>query len=328
MNKIERSRRLLKAAFAVMLAEKKLLLFPLIATGLALVAALFFLAPIAFYPTGQPVLSAAHWQSLGNVFLHEVNPAHSGSGRLPISFGQGRLAASFSEHPWLGALLALAYFTSMFLATFSNVAFYHEIMQALNGGRVSLRRGYRFAASRWQAILLWSVFAGLVGYLIQQIEQRVGFLGRIIMGFVGMAWSAACVFVIPVLVRDTGTTNPVRLLRNSAGTLRRTWGELVIGFVGLQLAFGVFFMMAIVLAMLTVIAGAVILGASLGSHAGIFPEVICVVGVFALMVPLSWLSSVINSVYRCALYIYATEGVVPGAFDKELLDSAWKVKSR
>jgi len=34
----------------------------------------------------------------------------------------------------------------------------------------------------------------------------------------------------------------------------------------------------------------------------------------------------VNPVYRCALYIYATEGVVPGKFDKELLDSAWKVK--
>jgi hypothetical protein len=47
---------------------------------------------------------------------------------------------------------------------------------------------------------------------------------------------------------------------------------------------------------------------------------------FLMIFPLSWIVNVVNSVYRCALYIYATEGVVPGTFDKELLDSAWKVK--
>jgi hypothetical protein len=49
-------------------------------------------------------------------------------------------------------------------------------------------------------------------------------------------------------------------------------------------------------------------------------------GMMAVVAPLSWISGVANPVYRCALYIYATEGVVPGTFDKELLDSAWKVK--
>jgi len=50
------------------------------------------------------------------------------------------------------------------------------------------------------------------------------------------------------------------------------------------------------------------------------------VGLFGMGMVLSWLSSVVNPVYRCALYIYATEGVIPETFDRELLDSAWKVK--
>jgi hypothetical protein len=47
---------------------------------------------------------------------------------------------------------------------------------------------------------------------------------------------------------------------------------------------------------------------------------------FLTILPLSWIKNVVDSVYRCALFIYATEGVIPGPFDKELLDSAWKVK--
>jgi hypothetical protein len=60
-------------------------------------------------------------------------------------------------------------------------------------------------------------------------------------------------------------------------------------------------------------------------------EIFMIIGVLPLIgflfaISLSWMSNLVNSVYRCALYIYATEGVVPGTFDKELLDSAWKVK--
>ena len=43
MNKTERSIHLLKTAFAILFREKKLLLFPLIATGITLVVALFSL---------------------------------------------------------------------------------------------------------------------------------------------------------------------------------------------------------------------------------------------------------------------------------------------
>jgi hypothetical protein len=53
-------------------------------------------------------------------------------------------------------------------------------------------------------------------------------------------------------------------------------------------------------------------------------------GIFILAVLvatlLSYLAGLLNNIYRCALFIYATEGVIPGTFDKDLLDSAWKVK--
>ena len=323
MNKIKRSGKLLRAAFAVLLREKKLLLFPLIATVLAMVAALFFLAPIVLYPTGHSYFSAAHWSALAAKLSQAFQPFQPVHG-APVMITKTTAIMFFSNNWWAAPLFAVAYFVSMFLATFSNVAFYHEIMQALNGQKVGLRRGFRFALARWRAILLWSLFAGLVGYIINAIEERVGLLGKVITGFLGMAWSVACVFIIPTLVRDTETTSPFRLLRNSVGTLRRSWGELVIGFVGLEFA-GAILMLALVLAMF---------GAGIGAfYVGLYFHLktlwlvfVAIGGLFAVVMSLSWISSVVNPVYRCALYIYATEGVVPGTFDKELLDSAWKVK--
>ena len=144
-------------------------------------------------------------------------------------------------------------------------------------------------------------------------------------GLIGFVWSVACIFIIPTLVRDTETSNPFTHLRHSVGTLKRTWGELIIGFAGLELAFSAVFMTGLLLLILVV--GAV--GFGLGFQWHLHYMMIFLMGFGAMMLiilPLSWISSVVNPVYRCALYIYATEGVVPGTFDKELLDFAWKVK--
>ncbi len=324
MNKIKRSGRLLKASFAVLFREKKLLLFPAIATGLAAVVALFFIVPILLYPTGHSFFSAAHWSALADLAAPGLQPGHH-SPSQPVLVGSTGVMALFSGHWWVAPIFAAAYFVSMFLATFCNVAFYHEIMQALNGNAVSIRRGFRFAQSRWQAVLLWSLFAGLIGYLINAIEQRVGFLGKIIASFIGFAWSVACIFIIPTLVREEQTMNPVKLLRHSAGTLKRTWGELVIGFAGLELAFGLGALLLLVAALLT---GGVVTSLACWcfhwSQWWILPVVI--VEWFSLAAVLGLIGSVVNPVYRCALYVYATEGVIPDTFDQELLDSAWKVK--
>jgi uncharacterized membrane protein YeaQ/YmgE (transglycosylase-associated protein family) len=319
MNKIRRSEKLLKAAFAVLFREKKLLLFPLVATGLALVIALFFFAPVAFYPTGHPFFSTAHWSAVGGRISQSFSSASQHSAEHPVltDFANGLTGGSHVvfQHWWITVLFAFFYFTSMFLGTLCNVAFYHEIMQAINGSPVSLRRGFQFAATRWRAVLMWSLFAGLVGYIIRAIEQRVGIFGKLIAGLIGFTWSVASIFIIPTLVRDTETTNPLQLLRHSAGTLKRTWGELVIGFVSME-AILIFYTMPFMLAIFFI--------SGFTHHAASPMFIFCVI--FLMVFPLSWICQVVNSVYRCALYIYATEGVVPGLFDKELLDSAWKVK--
>jgi hypothetical protein len=317
MNKIKRSFHLLKTSFAILLREKKLLLFPFINSGVALAVALFFIGPVVLYPTGHPYSSAAHWSAVGERLSHAFSPHDSTHQPTSIGVAAGFVGSRhlIFQHGWFALFFAVIYFLSMFLGTFCNVAFYHEIMQALNGQAVSIRRGFQHAMMRWRAILLWSLFAGLVGYLIRAIEQRVGFLGRIIAGLVGFAWSVACIFIIPTLVRDTETENPVKLLRHSAGTLKRTWGELVVGFIGMDAA--LFF----------IILPVIFLAGMIGSvFHHIWMPLFVFAAMFLLMLPLSWIKNVVNAVYRCALFIYATEGVIPEPFDKELLDSAWKVK--
>ena len=139
----------------------------MIAAILAAAVALFFMTPILFYPTGHSVFSAEHWSAL---FARAGSWLNVAPGQHSHVQYQG--TSMLAGHPVVAAFFVVAYFVSMFLATFSNVAFYHEIMRALNGDAVSIRRGYRFAAARWRAVLLWSLFAGLVGYLIQAVQER------------------------------------------------------------------------------------------------------------------------------------------------------------
>src|SRR2546430_5906287 len=85
---------------------------------------------------------------------------------------------------------------------------------------VSIRRGLKFACTRWKAVLMWTLFAGLVGLIIQTIEQRLEIVGRLLARFIGLAWSIASVFVIPIIVREEQDANPLNMLKRSAGILK------------------------------------------------------------------------------------------------------------
>src|SRR5665213_353435 len=115
----KQSWQLLKASVNVMLRNRKLLWFVVLDGLLSTLMMLFFLAPVVLHPTGYNLDQKEHWLALKKNFLPLV------------------------EHPSarVSLYLFVIYFGSMFLTTFFNVAFYSEIIAALNGRGVSLRRG-------------------------------------------------------------------------------------------------------------------------------------------------------------------------------------------
>ena len=44
---------------------------------------------------------------------------------------------------------------------------------------MSIPRGLKFAGTKLKAILMWTLFAGLVGLIIKTLEQKLDFVGRI-----------------------------------------------------------------------------------------------------------------------------------------------------
>lgn len=194
-------------------------------------------------------------------------------------------------------------------------------MEGLNGNPVSVSAGLRFAWSRIESILMWSLFAASVGMVLRALSERFGPVGRWVLRLVGATWTVAAVFVTPVLVRDH-STNPVELLRNSASTLRKTWGEALIGFTANTIS-GVVVLIALGAINLGVLAAVTWLRSPVG-YVVLMPLTL-VLSVVTL-ITFAFLSTMAMHVYRCALYVYASEGVIPDPFTPELMDAPWKIR--
>jgi hypothetical protein len=313
MNFIDRFKngwRLFLNSLDVMQRNKSLLLFPLATAALTLVMAVLFLTPIALQPTGHSYSEKAHWSTVGER-LFVVGPP------TQYDLARGR-KQSVSVTPQAYAYGVLFYFLSMFLATFFNVAFVHEIFNALNGEPVTVSDGLRFAGTKVKPILMWTLFAGVVGLLIRSLEQKFGFFGRWVVRLVGLAWSVASVFVIPVLVMEEHPDNPIGVVRQSAGVISKTWGEALAGYAGLQFG-GIVIGFGSIAVAIAAFAGGMYL-----ENMGL---TFAVLGAwFVFICAFSYAMSVAGQIYLCVLYRYASAGIVPQGYTPEMLTMAWRPK--
>ena len=311
MGKFKTSWNLFRCSLSVINKNKKLLLFPVIGFIFIVIIGLFFLSPVLVWDSGHSITELSHWQTLGQ-HIHEMVGNKKVTGGMVIK----QLFGNY----WY-AWFVLFYLISMFSTTFLNVAFYNEIINGLNGKRVSLLRGINVALSKIKLIIIWSLFAGAIGLIIRNLEERLGFVGKLIMGLIGIAWSVASIFVIPVIIREEKSSNPLKLLKTSAQMLKRTWGETVIGYAGISVFSLLIFLISLPLLFLACI---IFIGMNI-SNAGVI--IVMLIFLYTIcMLMLAYLSTIANHVYRGALYLYATEGVIPGSFDEDMMNKAWKVK--
>src|SRR4051812_45140702 len=198
--RFSRSWELVKVSGAVLKEDKELLVFPLISS----IAMLAVVAAFAI-----PMLTTGAIDGLSR---------HGGK------LSTAHYAVAF-----------LFYVVQYFVAFFFNAALVGAAMIRLDGGTPTVSDGLRLARSKSWNILGYALIAATVGIVLRAIEERVGFIGRIVVGLIGIGWSLATFLVVPVLVaRDVG---PTEAIRDSASLLKKAWGENIIGQGGLGLAF-------------------------------------------------------------------------------------------
>ncbi|HLU12788.1 MAG TPA: DUF6159 family protein, partial [Arenimonas sp.] len=220
-DRISRSWSLVKASAAVLRADKELLWFPVISAIATTLVAATFLLPL---------------------------------------FGLGLLEGR-EPGPVLYLFGFLFYLCQYFVIFFFNTALVGAAMIRLEGGDPTVSDGLRIARERVGAILGYAAIAATVGLILRALEERAGFLGRIVVGIIGLAWTLATFLVVPVLVSQN--VGPIEALKESVSLLKRSWGENLAGNVGIGLAFGLITAVVAIVSIALVIASARIGGAPL-----------------------------------------------------------------
>ena len=207
----------------------------------------------------------------------------------------------------------LFYFCQYTVIIFFNCALVGAAMIRLDGGDPTLADGLAAARARLGAIFGYAAIAATVGVLLQALKGKDNnVLVRLLGSGLGMAWTLATFLVVPVLVsRDIG---PVDALKQSAGLLRRTWGENAIGHVGIGAAFGL-----ITFAVVLVGVGVVVLAAQASVALAIAVGVVCAIGVLLLAI----YQAALTGIYSAALYRYAVSNETPAAFGGVALSQAF-----
>jgi hypothetical protein len=202
MGMFARSFELVKASWAVLKADKELLVFPVLSSIAVLVVMASFAVPLF----------------LAGVFERGFN-----SGPIPAG----------------AALIGLAFYVVQYTIIFyCNSALVGAAMIRLNGGNPTLGDGFRIANQHFGAIVGYALLAGTVGLILRNIARR-GLVARIVATVFGAAWSIATFLVVPILVVEG--IGPIEAVKRSTQLLKKTWGEQLIGNFGLGAAFSLVF---------------------------------------------------------------------------------------
>ena len=125
----------------------------------------------------------------------------------------------------------IAAYAISFITIFFNVALAHVVVRRWQGEPVRLAARRRRRCRRALAIAGWAILTTTVGLVLQLLERLTLGISRIVLG---VAWSVASFFVVPVLVVER--RRPVRALRRSGEIVRERWAEGIGGVTPIALA--------------------------------------------------------------------------------------------
>ncbi len=281
-NRFSRSWQLVKSSWSVLQQDRQLLVFPLMSAIAAIVVVLSFALPLFGFAALDGLARTRQY----------ATPVYS-------------YASAF-----------LLYVSLYFVIFFFNAALVSAAMVRFDGGQPTIRGSLRVAGSKMGSILGYSILAATVGVVLRFVQERVGFVGKIMVSLLGAGWTVATYLVVPILVvRDTG---PIQAVLESATILKKTWGENVVGQTGMAATFGLIHFSVVLLGILAISAAAAH-GAGLGIAVAAFMAV-------AGLIFVSLLQAALGGIYAAALYRYAAGLPLPEAFNASAMQMAFAPK--
>jgi hypothetical protein len=193
IDRLVQSWELMVSSWRVLLADKELIVFPILSSIAVILLTIAFFVPFALAGAFQQLL-------LGHL----------------------------TSQPWLTWLLmALFYLAQYFIMIFSNSALVAAAGIRLRGGDPTVGDGLRLAFRRMGPIAGYAVIAATVGLVLKAVARNRNGLGRLTAAILGVAWNIATFLVVPALVNEG--IGPWGGIKRSASMLRQTWGEQIVG---------------------------------------------------------------------------------------------------
>ncbi len=275
MGRIGRGWHLSKVSFGIIRQDKELLLFPFLSL----------------------IISGFAWGGwLAAVFFLD----------LPFV---GRLATDFPVLYY--AIYFGFFFLTAFIAVYFQAAIVGSALIRLEGGSPTFGDGLRQANRHVGKLFLWAVLSATVGLILRAVRQQAGFIGQIVAGAIGIAWSLASYMAVPVIVVEG--LGPWKALKRSASLFVKKWGETLVGSLGVGLIVFLFGLVGAV----PLVVGILLLMST---------ELIVIGLVLILAAVLYWfvvflLGAAAWAVLSAVLYRYAAEGKLTPGVSEELLAS-------
>ena len=288
MERISRGWELVQESWSVLRQDKALMIFPILSSIACILVAASFAIPFLVVP------------ELGRAFAEQKDHEQAANTGKIISY-----------------ILGFAfYFVNYFVIVFFNVALVSCALSRFRGGNPTVSDGLNAAAQRLPQIFAWALLAATVGMILRTLEERLSFLGKLAVGLIGMVWSMAIYFVVPVLAAER--VGPFEAVKRSSKILMKTWGESLVG----NISIGIITLLAS-LPGIGLLVGGFVAGGALNSLAlGI---AIGACGVLYLVF-LAILTSTLQQIFLAGTYLYAAEGVVAPGFREDLLRNAFRKK--
>lgn len=288
MGKFGRALELTKQSGRVLMSDKRLMVFPVLSS----IACLAVLATFAL-----PMVMLVDWKAA-------FEGAH-GAEHVRVR----------TEWWWFVVTFAY-YFCNFFVITFFNSALIACAINRFHGRPSGVGDGLSVAMSRLPQIAAWSLVSATVGTILQMLQERAGFIGKIVLNLIGMVWTIGTFFVVPVLVVER--VGPIAAIGRSVEILKKTWGESLISNLGI----------GAITAILVVVGFLVFGGVVAASVAmqSIWPAIAAGVAFVVYLVALALISTTLKGILLAATYEFASTGAVPDGFDGDLLRGAFRPK--
>ncbi len=192
----------------------------------------------------------------------------------------------------------LYFFLLYIVAIYSNVAIVGCARIKLEGGKPTLRDGWKAASERLGAIIMWALLAATIGVLLQ-IIRSAGKIGEIAANLLGLAWNILTYFVVPVIAFEN--VGPFKAIGRSKDILRRTWGEALVSNISMGL---IFFLVSLPILLLL---GFLFIATV---STGMLVPAFLILGILLLFIIILWaVHTALKAILMTALYRYATTGV-------------------